>query len=1138
MPSRSPRHQHARTFARAGLFKELGSFADLERHIEQLPTEKERGDAFEVFVEAYLCTDEMAQAEEVWVVGQIPGEVARQLNFPSKDYGFDGVVRTKLGELVPYQAKFRTGRASLPYAELATFFGITEKADRRVVLTNSMAISAVAESRTGFQTTRGGDFDRLDAAQLAAIAAWIDGVKPTPVIREPRPHQQAALAEIQSELSTHDRATVVMACGTGKTLVALWAAERQQPRRVLVLVPSLSLLRQTLHEWAKWTNWGERFRYLCVCSDPKVAKGIDEIEIRPEDADFPVMTDPAVVGRFLDHGEGAVSVVFCTYQSAPVVGAAMADREPFDLGIFDEAHKTTGREGTRFAFALRDENLPIRKRLFMTATPRHYDIRKRDKEGDFAVASMDDEAVYGRVAHRLTFANAAAQKIIVPYKVVISVVDSEMIDNALLDQSEVVINGDPVRAKWVAHQIALKRAVEEHDLKRVISFHSSIKAAVEFASDGSAGVGTHLPSFQRFHVSGAQPTAEREEHMREFARVQRGVITNARCLTEGVDVPSVDMVAFMNPRRSRVDIVQAVGRAMRTAGLDKTCGYVLIPLFLETRKGESLEEALERSDFDEVAQVLNAMRESDDDLNDIIQMLTVDRGRIGSFDESRLRDKLEVLGPQLHLAELAKSVGIRLVEELGVTWDERYGQLIAYKTHHGTCNVPQRWKLVQGLGAWCNRQRSDCAKGDLSPDRVERLDRLGFEWEPFDVAWARMFEELVAYKTINGNLNVPKEWKESPRLGNWCSTQRVLYSREQLSHSRVQRLEELGFRWDTYGDAWEKMFAELVAYKQERGNCNVSKHNKGTAKLGAWCVTQRRLYSKHKLSPACVERLERLGFLWDPFAVAWERMLEALTAYKRDYGNCNVPRSFDGNRGLGAWCHNQRHAYKNGKLPSEYASRLEQLGFEWNPTQSTWEQMFAALSAYKAVHGNCDVPDPYPDNPRLGRWCAFQRHRLTANKLSPDRVKRLEQLGFSWDPFAASWEEMFEALIAFWQDHGNCAVPAHWKENRSLGRWCFRQRRLWRSNRLPLDRVQRLEQVGFVFESLGAPWEKMFSTLCAYKQSHGDCDVPSGLKTNPRLASWCLKQRNDYENNKLSPERIKRLEDVGFRLDVQRKRNR
>jgi len=329
-----------------------------------------------------------------------------------------------------------------------------------------------------------------------------------------------------------------MACGTGKTLVALWATERLQPKRVLVLVPSLNLLRQTLHEWAKWTNWGDRFRYLCVCSDPKVAEGVDEIEIRPEDADFPVRTDPAIVRRFLDDSDNAVSVVFCTYQSAPVVGEAMEGRSPFDIGIFDEAHKTTGRETARFAFALTDKNLPIRKRLFLTATPRHFDIRKRDREGDFAVASMDDKAIYGRVAHHLSFAQAAAQTIIVPYKIVISVVDSELIDNALLDQSEVVIESDPVRAKWVAHQLALKNAVEAHDVKRVITFHTSIRPQLRSLPTTLRASASICPisSFSMFLVR--NPRRWREDQMREFARVPRGVITNARCLTEGVDVPS------------------------------------------------------------------------------------------------------------------------------------------------------------------------------------------------------------------------------------------------------------------------------------------------------------------------------------------------------------------------------------------------------------------------------------------------------------------------------------------------------------------------------------------------------------------------------------------------------------------------
>jgi superfamily II DNA or RNA helicase len=1065
MLSRSPCHDQASKHARSGLFKALVNFAELELRIAQLATEKERGDAFEVFVEAYLSTDEMVQAAEVWVIGKVPGEVRRQLNLPSKDYGYDGVFRTKLGELVPYQAKFRSGRTSLPYAELATFFGISEKADRRVVLTNSIAISAVAESRTGFQTTRGGDFDRLDAAQLTAIDAWIDGIAPAPLVREPRPHQRAALADIEQELSTRDRATVVMACGTGKTLVALWAAESAQPKRVLVLVPSLNLLRQTLHEWAKWTNWGERFRYLCVCSDPKVAKDIDEIEIRPEDTDFPVRTDPAIVGRFLDHSGDTVSVVFCTYQSAPVVGEAMKGRPSFDLGIFDEAHKTTGREGTRYAFALRDKNLPIRKRLFLTATPRHYDIHKRDNEGDFAVASMDDERVYGRVAHRLTFARAAEQKIIVPYKVVISVVDSEMIDNALMDQSEVSIKGDPVRAKWVAHQIALKRAVEEHDLKRIITFHSSIKAAAAFASDDSEGVGIHLPNFQRFHVSGEQPTAERDEHMREFARVQRGVITNARCLTEGVDVPSVDMVAFMNPRRSKVDIIQAVGRAMRTEGKEKTCGYVLVPLFLEMRKGETFTEAVRRSDFDEIAQVLNDMRESDDELSEILQTLAVDRGRTGGFDDARFGDKVQVLGPQIQLSELTGAIRARLVEELGITWDERYGQLIAYKQTHRDCNVPHGWKDNPKLGSWCAIQRNTYKNNKLSPDRTKRLEKLGFEWSPRDAAWDQMFDALAAYQRAHRNLTVPRYLKDNLNLRTWCDNQRALYKNNTLPIERVKWLEQLGFEWHPSGVVvtWDEMFDALVAYKDIHGDLNVPRQWKDNPKLGNWPRIQRRNYKNNKLSADRVKRLEQLGFVWNPIGDAWDQMFDALAAYKQTHGDCDVSRRWKGNSKLELWCTTQRAMHKNNKLSADRVKRLEQLGFVWNPIGDAWDQMFDALAAYKQTHGDCNVPRRWKGNSKLELWCTTQRAMHKNNKLSTDRVKRFEQLGFEWSPLDPIWEQMFAALSTYKQTHGDCNVPWDWKGNQELAMWCHGQNNLYRDNRLPADRVKRLEDIGFGF---------------------------------------------------------------------------
>jgi predicted helicase len=188
------------------------------------------------------------------------------------------------------------------------------------------------------------------------------------------------------------------------------------------------LLGQTLHEWARETSW-PALAHLCVCFDPAVQAGSDEIILRSSDLDFPVTTDSAQVRAFLAAEFDGVKLVFSTYQSAHVVAAGMKPGESFDLAIFDEAHKTAGREGVHFGFALSDKNLAIRKRLFLTATPRHYDIRKRDREGDARlVYSMDAPEIYGPVAHQLTFAEAARRGIICHYRVIISVVTSGMVN--------------------------------------------------------------------------------------------------------------------------------------------------------------------------------------------------------------------------------------------------------------------------------------------------------------------------------------------------------------------------------------------------------------------------------------------------------------------------------------------------------------------------------------------------------------------------------------------------------------------------------------------------------------------------------------------------------------------------------------
>ncbi|MSO21182.1 MAG: DEAD/DEAH box helicase, partial [Acidobacteria bacterium] len=719
-----PQHTNAKHWIQQGIFDGLDSFAAFEERVNALAEEKDRGDVFEIFVEAYLATQSIAQSVQHWVVGRIPLELRTRYRLPNDGTGIDGIYLTHDGTHVAYQVKYRQ-KSHLTYAEVAPFLGITEAFADRVIFTNASSLSNVALQRTRWFSSEA--FIDLPASTFNQMECWLKE-QPLRIIRAtPDPNYQTqALADIAAAFAEADRAHAVMACGTGKTLVALWAAEQANPQTVLVLVPSLTLLQQTLKEWSEHNHWESRFSYLCVCSDQTVDLRSDEIRFNASDVGFRVDTDPTVVRSFLTRQEDDVKVIFSTYQSSPVVGEGSKGLPAFDFAVLDEAHKTTGRAGTSFSYALHDKNIQIRKRLFLTATPRHFDIKHRDKDGDLIVQSMDDPAVYGKRAHTLSFRAAADKGIICPYKVLISVIDKQMVDDFSLQHGITLVAGDELAARWVAHLIALERAARRVDAKKIISFHSRISAALEFASNSPRGIAHYLREYRVDHVNGAQSAADRSEIIQAFARTEHAMLTNARCLTEGINIPAVDMVAFMDPRESRVDIAQAVGRAMRKprGTTTKTLGYVLVPLFCGT-DGAGIDEAIHSEGFDVVASVVNALQENDEELADIIRELRERRGAGLRFNPSRFSEKIHLIGPTVDYAQLTQSIAIEIADRIGATWDEWCGRLVQFQQREGHCFVPISFKTNDGskLGTWVNNQRA--LSDSISAERRQRLDQLG-----------------------------------------------------------------------------------------------------------------------------------------------------------------------------------------------------------------------------------------------------------------------------------------------------------------------------------------------------------------------------------------------------------------------------
>jgi superfamily II DNA or RNA helicase len=1124
------KHKSAPWFLKQGFFEGIKSFKEFEARTSKLADTVEMGDALEILVEAYLHLDKVLNAKDVWVVGSIPLNIRKALNLPNDSKGIDGVYEDQAGNYIPYQVKYRTNMVTLPFGEISEFLGITEKSlQDRLIFTNCRKLAVDVANRTGVRSVRADKFNELTEADFKRIHAWLTDKKVEPFKPwDPLPHQREAIEKITAGLKEADRTTAVMACGTGKTLVALWAAEAQQPKTVLVLVPSLALLSQTLPDWCKQTSWGERFRYLCVCSDASVDREAqqDGYTFKKEDLEFSVTTDPKVVKGFLADNKDGVNVIFSTYQSAEVVAEGLKG-QTVDLGIFDEAHKTTGDKEGLFAFGLSNKNIRIKKRLFLTATPRHYKLNKRDKDGDFQVVSMNDETVYGKVSYRLPFSTAVAAGIIVPYKVIISVSLNEEVDAELLRRGSTRVRRDEIQAKWVANQIALKRAIEKTKATKIITFHSRVSLAEDFAGDDTRGFKEHVKGFDVFHVNGSQNAADRKALLEGFKAAPKGLITNARCLTEGVDVPAVDMVAFVDPRKSKIDIAQAAGRAMRQSkATNKKLGYIVVPLFIEQKKGETEAEAFTRAGFDEVAEVLAAMLESDDDLIDTIEKMQEARGRGDKFNPRQLHEKIEVIGPAINLDKLTQSIDVEILDCLGISWDRWFGLLQRFHNRVGNCRVdPQATEDGLNLGSWVRTQRY--RKDQLTPDQIGRLNSLEFSWDPHEEDWNKAFNEISSFRDKEGHCRVPKRLKiNGVGLGIWANTQRRFYTKSLLSAERISRLDSIGFSWDPFAEQWEKAFAALLEFKKREGHCRVGDGNiENGVELGGWVKKQRS--RKNLLSAERISRLDSIDFCWDPFAEQWEEAFAALLEFKKREGHCRVAFNFTTNDvGLGAWVNLQRQ--KKHKLSPDQISRLNSIGFSWDPRTEQWERAFSELQKFHEREGHCRVVVSYLiGGIRLGAWVATQRQ--IKDRIGPDRISRLDSIGFCWDPFAEQWEEAFAALLEFKKREGHCRVAlGHSEKGVKLGAWVGGQRQ--DKTKLSPERIRLLDSICFSWDPHSDQWDEIYAKLKQFHSHNRHCRVPQSLVIDGvRVGVWVSRQR--LTRKALSPERIRLLDNLNFSWD-------
>jgi len=661
-------------------------------------SEFEKGKYFEELTYLVLTTKPVYTSllNNVWIHGKgMPSSISKKLNLPRTDEGIDLIAETFSGEYWAIQCKFKGANQSPTYKELSTFTHLAH--------THCKNISMALLVHTGERGVRkkhllGDKYSEigLELTEDDWQRIWLKKAKKAviPQKRLPKPHQKNAISSAHSHFieKSNSRGRLIMPCGTGKSLTAFWIANKVKAKSVIVAVPSLNLIKQSLEDWTnEFSAIGEqdKVNWKIICSDESVG-GVEGDEFITDTTSLGVpTTDVNELVKFLKKPSTGKKVVFTTYQSSQrLAAAAKKSKFTFDFAILDEAHKTVGEKSKAFATLLSDKNIKIRKRMFMTATERVL----RGKNDD--VHSMDDVAVYGERFYQLTFKEAIHSKpgIISDYKILTIAVTNSQI-NEVLQKNPLLIDKrgkiSHQEAQSLAAAIALRQATKKYGIKHAISFHRSIKTADKFASlhqelNAKRANGINLTSF---HISSKKSTGERSNLIDEFKNESLALMTNARCLTEGVNIPAIDCVLFADPKQSVVDIVQAAGRALRVSK-GKKYGYIMMPVVVPHNM--SIEEFTETTSFKQVSRVIIALSTQDETIAEELKLINEkSRGNQKGKIQFKVTDDKSL---KIDINKLKRNIEIKLWERVAKINFRTYTESVAFTSQLGLKNVKE-WAL-------------------------------------------------------------------------------------------------------------------------------------------------------------------------------------------------------------------------------------------------------------------------------------------------------------------------------------------------------------------------------------------------------------------------------------------------------------
>jgi len=594
------------------------SWCDFEKKISNLQP-KQRGTVFEWLCVFYLQIEPRYRTTYKRVLHSSEylkeNKIRRKLGLQNKEEGTDLIGETFDGKIDIIQCKYKDNNNKNISAKdindpirIASGREARKWVDTILICSNLKGFTknkTIEELDLQFRTVSEGDFKKLTDCDFKNIRRIIDKKIPDYEKKSPRKHQLIAVEAIKKHFKKQKRGQMIHACGTGKTLTSYFLFRDMNPKLTLFSVPSLQLINQTLIEWTKESLANELpISPFVVCSDKSNEKiGECDPALWLHELGIKVSNKLEDLEKFIRSNRKR-KVIFCTYQSGVVFSENMRKlNKKIDLGFFDEAHNTATSKRKLSSYLLFDKNIKIKNRLFMTATPKKF-IGNNDE-----IASMEKDDIYGNVVDEITVKSAiegiGGIKLLNDYKIITQIVKDKSYLDLLADNPFVVDRvrlTKEVELKLLSSAITLKKIRKDKNIKNVVSFHAKLERANAFRK-GAKEIDKELNTY---YVNGKQSGTERENILQDFTNNTPSLVTNAQCLSEGVNVPSIDAVMFVDPKQTRVGITQAIGRALRKGSKNKGDSFVIIPIVIDKDDPENIDEA-----YQQILMVLRAMSEHD-----------------------------------------------------------------------------------------------------------------------------------------------------------------------------------------------------------------------------------------------------------------------------------------------------------------------------------------------------------------------------------------------------------------------------------------------------------------------------------------------------------------------------------------------